>query len=987
VLRLSADFRREQTAHENPYAAVAHGPSQSHTSSTASIEGPSSPKAASSLGPCPVRAEGAIEECALTFLPRQYCQRLEGFVSDARSLIASSLAEARTEVIEALTALRASRISLDHLSPSELAESDHAARKIQASFRLHIARKQGPRGRPPRSGAVVRPNHAAATAPTTLQKFFANCALLAQEVVTRFGQPEANALLEVCQPEGSGSAASGAGTRETPRSHADDAHALHTCMQYLRQMRVLDVPTHASVSDLAASITHLRAQDAAIEASLQRYIARSMLVPSPADGGEDAQVHQGLSPEGLARLRSIVFQRAVAFRLVRRADIEERWRRQQDTAAQASAGVDSLFASEDALLRAVERLRDDAMQQLCDALSPLYRAGGSSPSPSSLVAPRILESLWIAGGGCAHCLVSFFMPAVAANHRAQQRQLLQQEQEASKKQQKKTKKDGNTDASDNSPPPRAQLSVLELSVRCAAFRTMLIRSAASISSALRRLNMLPTPADPARFTLDAPLDPAHPVEAWQCCDLPSAEPHAHAPLLDEPLSLGSEQRLEPPFASAPTLAALVRFDAKLSSPAGRSLRLSSVVELLERFHAREAKQRTVNASAPVFTDEAQLLLAVHQTLVPPRPAAAVPVPAPATPKATPAAAAAAEAVASPTTATTQPEQPQAAAAAPASVPVESMTLEELELKKAQAAAELAAADAALAAAEKKRAAAEAKRAAALAQREADLAQLTVRQRVAAEREAAALKIQSLQRGRSARQAASVRRAMRDRLRMEAEAEAEAQRKHERRLKRRTMKASVDEQLKNMRHGSAGDGVVAAEAVCVIGEAVSGQSSIKADSSSAHARPIVARQVSAERFDEALAEEVIGPIDAALAVAASSPSLAPSSKHASPRQRGSAGGSVAASPEVRWMVQVDTPSATPLGGPGMLTAAAAKGAEMLLASPPLEEEEAHDAPNVAAAVLVDAGVAVEQQNQQQQAADEDDEPLIEVAEAEEPGAAS
>jgi hypothetical protein len=1012
VLRLIADFRKEMTAHEQPALLLAALPSTVAADKTKAKSGKQKEAAVESpeVAVCPVRLEGAIEDCALTFLPRMYCQRLEGFTSDARQLASDSLAEARTEVTEALAALRAARVGLlEGMTPQELAESDHAARKIQASFRLHRARRGGSggegdqqehtprapnRGRPPRSGNNVRPNHAAAAAPTTMAKLFAGCSLLAPQAVAQFSQADANALLAVCQPSEAAQAANENAASATGNDADNaDAQALHVCVQYLRQMRVLDLATHGSVSDLAASLARLRAQDASIEAALQRYVARSGLLP-----GTDTT----LSAAGMVRLRTLAHQMAIAFRLVRRAEIEQRLRQQQQqlseqpkegeeaapaAPAPTSEAPSSVFDSEEALLSAVEQLREESLRQLSDALNPLYHRGdaGTSNDPSAEssqqqiqpvtpAAPRVIEGLWMAGGGCSRCLISFYMPAVASDHRAQQKKI-----------QSLRTKDCKL---------RAHLSVLELSVRCAAFRAGLMRSSRTISSALRRLHLLPAPADPERFMLSHPLEleQGQGLQAWQCCDLPDAECHAHSPLADEPLanvvsknktSEDDGDDTEPlSFASAPTLDALVRFDVKLHrTSAGRTLGVASIIQLLERFHELEAKRRTLGKEdEPVFPDEAQLLLAVHHTLRSARSGkqAAVLLSAPASPAAPvvpPGGTALNPTLSNPSSPAATPSRPRRGIldafrrsgekVSAGGVVVGPQFEEEIKRKQALVAAELAAADAALEAAEKKRAAAEARKAAALAAREADLSKLSVRQRVAAEREAAALKIQSLERGRAARQAASVRRAMRDRLRLEAEAEAEAQRKLERRrIKRRTLKNSQDEQLAQQQHDdeSSLEGAIA----------VASMSSAHGSDARRHehaARPVLERQVSTETL---AVEEVVDMVDAAVAVAPAavvsaaavgvgSPSLSAAAATHSSSLQGRTGGtaSLATTPEVRWVVQISDADEGEAGGSNLL-------ASSPLTTPPTTASTAA-ATAAAAAVL------------SREAGDEEEEPLVEVVE--------
>jgi hypothetical protein len=1009
------------TAHEQPALLLAALPPTVAADKSKTKSGKQNDAAvgAPEVPVCPVRLEGAIEDCALTFLPRRYCQRLEEFTSDARQLASDSLAEARTEVTDALAALRTARMGLlEGMTPQELAESDHAARKIQASFRLHRARRGGSadagsqqehtprapnRGRPPRSGNNARPNHAAAAAPTTMAKLFAGCSLLAPQAVAQFSQADANALLAVCQPSdvtqtGSENAAPASG------NEADnaDAQSLHVCVQYLRQMRVLDLATHSSVSDLAASLARLRAQDASMEAALQRYMARSGLLP----GTETI-----LSAAGMTRLRTLAHQMAIAFRLVRRAEIEQRLRTKQpkegEQAAPAPAASlptpaapSGVFDSEEALLSAVEQLREESLRQLSDALNPLYHRGDASTSndpsaessqqqiqPVTPAAPRVIEGLWMAGGGCSRCLISFYMPAVASDHRAQQKKI-----------QSLRTKDCKL---------RAHLSVLELSVRCAAFRAGLVRSSRAISSALRRLHLLPAPADPERFMLSHPLEleQGQGVQAWQCCDLPDAECHAHSPLADEPLAnvasknkTGEDGDANEPlsFASAPTLDALVRFDVKLHrTSAGRTLGVASIIQLLERFHELEAKRRTLGKEdESVFPDEAQLLLAVHHTLLSARSGkqAAVMLSAPASPAAPlvpPGGTALNPTLSNPSSPAATPSRPRrgiwdAFRRSGEKVSTGNVVVgpeaEEIKRKQALVAVELAAADAALEAAEKRRAAAEARKAAALAAREADLSKLSVRQRVAAEREAAALKIQSLERGRAARQAASVRRAMRERLRLEAEAEAEAQRKLERRrIKRRTLKNCQDEQLAQQQQEdeSSLEGAIA----------VASMSSAHGSDARRHehaARPVLERQVS----DETLAvEEVVDMVDAAVAVAPTaaaaapavavsaaavdvgSPSLSAAAATHSSSLQGRTGGtaSLATTPEVRWVVQISDADVLHEGE---------AGGSNLLASSPLTTPPTAASTAAAAAVLARDDAALQQTAA---ANDEEEEPMVEVVE--------
>ena len=574
----------------------------------------------------------------------------------------------------------------------------------------------------------------------------------------------------------------------------ETAQLLYVCLQYLRQMRVMCLAVHPSISSLAAMLATFRQADVSIEQALQSYISSSWLLPNSAV----------LSSATMSHVRCLFPKAIVAFRAVKAVHIEERKRQ-----GAHSLGT-PLFESEAHLYHALEKYREKSLSKLSQAL---YEYSRSTPTPlSAPPSSTRIEGLWLAGHGCTRCIINHYLPTIDG---AKQAHAVR----------------GNSASS-------TRFSVHDAAARTHMMRLVQQRTRVAISGALTRMRILPPPASVLHFSLGHILPVGvsnHELQSWEMCESPAEEMHAHAPLLnDEQIRAGLASS---PCGSPLLIEQLLYWDTQLRAHAAKSAETTprspsspspipaDIVSLLFRMRVRPSltspsvKHPKSREARALFPSEQALLKAVSAEMKTLRESAADPdwseseeqkenecivasgfEPAP--PVAPSRAVSALGRIAStpraptPLTALRMPSSaaPSPAAAAGSSSAVASsasaapvltgaefaalptLTREEQEAIDVQRrademVAERAAARAAHAAAEK-----EAKAAAAAA--------LTLRQKIAAEREAAAIKIQSLQRGRAVRQEASVRRAIRERQQQDLE-EEEERKKDRRRTRRRT----------------------------------------------------------------------------------------------------------------------------------------------------------------------------------------------------------
>ena len=197
----------------------------------------------------------------------------------------------------------------------------------------------------------------------------------------------------------------------------NDPNAYDICVQLCSQLNA-EGKVFPSYRHLADALIDHRKHEAILEGELQSYISRSSLLPTGSQ----------LSPLAMNHLRALIPKVEVAFRLVKIVQLQARLSLSHQLHSafamnDSTTESDSLFRSEQDLIDAVEKIREDDLTQLhtflTNHIKGIYTDSNHAfagiyayrfmPPPPHLID---VQTMWLIGSGCTHCLIDHLLPAI-----------------------------------------------------------------------------------------------------------------------------------------------------------------------------------------------------------------------------------------------------------------------------------------------------------------------------------------------------------------------------------------------------------------------------------------------------------------------------------------------------------------------------------------------------------------------------------------------